>query len=91
MVLEHYNTKAPQLYVPKNPHSIIEGMPEDEGRAVISELWAHVNTQHNRYMAWSGENETMIWDAFGTTHTNPSIDATRRGRPGSSSSRARMN
>lgn len=72
MVLEHYNTKAPQLYVPKNPHSIIEGMPEDEGRGVISELWAHVNTQHNRYMAWSGENETMIWDAFGTTHTNPS-------------------
>lgn len=72
MVLEHYNTKAPQLYVPKNPHSIIEGMPEDEGRAVIAELWAHVNTQHNRYMAWSGENETMIWDAFGTSHTNPS-------------------
>lgn len=72
MVLEHYNTKAPQLYVPKNPHSVIEGMPEDEGRAVIAELWAHVNTQHNRYMAWSGENEAMIWDAFGTTHTNPS-------------------
>jgi hypothetical protein len=72
MVLEHYNTKAPQLYVPKNPHSLIEGMPEDEGRAVIAELWAHVNTQHNRYMAWSGENEAMIWDAFGTTHTNPS-------------------
>lgn len=72
MVLEHYNTKAPQLYVPKNPQSLIEGMPEDEGRAVIAELWAHVNTQHTRYMAWSGENETMIWDAFGTTHTNPS-------------------
>jgi hypothetical protein len=72
MVLEHYNTKAPQLYLPKNPHSLIEGMPEDEGRAVIAELWAHVNTQRNRYMAWSGENETMIWDAFGTTHTNPS-------------------
>jgi hypothetical protein len=72
MVLEHYNTEAPQLYVPKNPQSLIEGMPEDEGRAVIAELWAHVNTQHNRYMAWSGENEAMIWDAFGTTHTNPS-------------------
>ena len=72
MVLEHYNTKAPQLYVPKNPKSLIEGMPEDEGRAVIAELWAHVNTQHTRYMAWSGENEAMIWDAFGTTHTNPS-------------------
>lgn len=72
MVLEHYNTKAPQLYIPKNPQSLIEGMPEDEGRAVIAELWAHVNTQHNRYMAWSGTNETMIWDAFGTTHTNPS-------------------
>lgn len=72
MVLEHYNTKAPQLYLPKNPHSMIEGMPEDEGRAVIAELWAHVNTQHNRYMAWSGTNEAMIWDAFGTTHTNPS-------------------
>lgn len=72
MVLEHYNTKAPQLYIPKNPKSLIEGMPEDEGRAVIAELWAHVNVQRNRYMAWSGENETMIWDAFGTTHTNPS-------------------
>lgn len=72
MVLEHYNTKAPQLYLPKNPHSLIEGMPEDEGRAVIAELWAHVNTQRNRYMAWSGTNEAMIWDAFGTTHTNPS-------------------
>lgn len=72
MVLEHYNTKAPQLYIPKNPQSLIEGMPEDEGRAVIAELWAHVNVQRNRYMAWSGENEAMIWDAFGTTHTNPS-------------------
>jgi hypothetical protein len=72
MVLEHYNTKAPQIYLPKNPASRIEGMPDDEARAVIAELWAHVNTQHNRYMAWSGENEAMIWDAFGTTHTNPS-------------------
>lgn len=72
MVLEHYNTKAPQIYLPKNPQSRIEGMPDDEARAVIAELWAHVNTQRNRYMAWSGENEAMIWDAFGTTHTNPS-------------------
>lgn len=47
-------------------------MPEDEGRAVIAELWVHANTQHNFYMAWSGENEAMLWDAFGTTHANPS-------------------
>jgi hypothetical protein len=72
MLLAHYRTKTPQLYLPKNPQSLIEGMPEDEGRAVIAELWAHVNTQRNRYMAWSGPNEAMIWDAHGTTHTNPS-------------------
>ena len=72
MVLAHYRTQTPQLYLPKNPQSLIEGMPEDEGRAVIAELWAHVNTQRNRYMAWSGENQAMIWDAHGTTHTNPS-------------------
>lgn len=72
MLLAHYRTKEPLLYLPKNPHSLIEGMPQDEGRAIIADLWARVNTQRNRYMAWSGQNETMIWDAFGTTHTNPS-------------------
>lgn len=72
LVMEHFVDKTPQLYLPKNPHSVIEGLPEDESRDVLNQLWARVNTQRNRYMAYSGENQAMIWDAFGTSHTNPS-------------------
>jgi hypothetical protein len=72
LLLAHSRTAEPLLYLPKNPHSRIEGMPDDEAHDILTQLWAGVDTQRNRYMAWSGENQAMIWDAFGTTHTNPS-------------------
>lgn len=72
LAIAHARTGEPLLYLPKNPASLIEGMDEQEGRQILASLWARVNTQRNRYMGYSADNEALIWDGMGTTHTNPS-------------------
>lgn len=71
LVIKHPRTLEPLLYLPKNPASKIEGMDDKEGREILHELWAYVNTSPTRYASTIGHNESVIWDGLGTTHTNP--------------------
>jgi hypothetical protein len=71
LVIKHPRTGEPLLYLPKNLASKIEGLPEEEGRAVLHDLWAHVNTSKTRYASLIGHNNLVVWDGLGTTHTNP--------------------
>ncbi len=77
MLVKHFRTGEPLLHIPKNPASVIEGMDETEGKAILADLWARVNASRFRYFAVSGDNETIYWDNFGTLHTNPSYDRTK--------------
>ena len=71
LVIKHPRTREPLLYLPKNAMSQIEGMPVDEGRGVLHDLWAHVNTSKTRYTTTLDHNNLLVWDGLGTTHTNP--------------------
>jgi hypothetical protein len=71
LVIKHPRTGEPLLYLPKNLASKIDGLPDDEGRAVLHELWAHVNTSKTRYASLISHNNLVVWDGLGTTHTNP--------------------
>jgi hypothetical protein len=69
--IRHPRTGDPLLFLPRNPASIIEGLPADEGIAVLAELWAHVESAPVRYEVPAGHNQLLVWDGLGTTHTNP--------------------
>ncbi|MGD2134242.1 MAG: TauD/TfdA family dioxygenase [Maricaulaceae bacterium] len=69
--IKHPHTNEPLLYLPKNPDSRIEGLPVDEGQAILSELWERIYTSPARHTARATENTLFIWDGLGTTHTNP--------------------
>lgn len=71
LVIRHFRTGEPLLYLPKNPASKIDGMSDEEGRAVLDELWTFVNTSPVRYTTQVKHNELVIWDGLGTAHTNP--------------------
>lgn len=71
MAIKHFRTGEPLLYLPKNPTSKIEGLPDDEGRAILDELWARVNTSTTRMPVMMQHNELVVWDGMGTVHTNP--------------------
>jgi len=71
LVIKHHRTREPLLYLPKNPSSRIEGLPDDEGRGILHDLWAHVNTSKTRYASLIAHNNLVVWDGLGTVHTNP--------------------
>jgi alpha-ketoglutarate-dependent taurine dioxygenase len=78
--IRHPRTGEPLLYLPKNPASVIDGLPDDEGGAVLADLWARVESSPDSYRAHAGHNQLFVWDGLGTTHTNPSYprEAARR-------------
>jgi hypothetical protein len=71
LVIKHPRTREPLLYLPKNPSSTIEGLSEEEGRGVLHDLWAQVNTSKMRYASLIAHNNLVVWDGLGTVHTNP--------------------
>ncbi|CAA9262083.1 MAG: Alpha-ketoglutarate-dependent taurine dioxygenase [uncultured Acidimicrobiales bacterium] len=71
LVVAHWRTGEPVLYLPKHPDSTIEGLPEDEGRAVLADLWARAVASTARYEAEMRSNDLVIWDNLTTVHTNP--------------------
>jgi alpha-ketoglutarate-dependent taurine dioxygenase len=78
--IRHPRTGDPLLFLPRSPHSTIDGLPDDEGRAVLAELWDHVASSPARYEAHAGHNQLFVWDGLGTTHTNPSYPRERARR-----------
>jgi alpha-ketoglutarate-dependent taurine dioxygenase len=71
LVIKHFNTGEPLLYLPKNPASRIEGLSEGQGREVLAELWEFVERSPARYEVQVCANELVVWDGLGTMHTNP--------------------
>jgi Taurine catabolism dioxygenase TauD, TfdA family len=69
--IKHPRTGEPVLYLPKNPASVIEGLPDDEGIPILHDLWSRVNTSPAHYTARAAHNQMFVWDGLGTTHTNP--------------------
>ncbi len=71
LVVDHWRTGTPVLYLPKHPHSTIDGLPEDEGRAVLAHLWAHTAACSARFEAVLHSGEVVVWDNIRAVHTNP--------------------
>jgi alpha-ketoglutarate-dependent taurine dioxygenase len=69
--IRHPRTGEPLLFLPRSPASVIEGLPDDEGVAILDELWARVEASPASYAAHAGHNQLFVWDGLGTTHTNP--------------------
>jgi hypothetical protein len=69
--IRHPRTGEPLLYLPRSPASVIEGLPAEEGREILADLWARVESSPVRYRAHAGHNQLFVWDGLGTTHTNP--------------------
>jgi hypothetical protein len=69
LVVRHPRTGAPVLRPPASPLSAIEGLPEDEGRAILAAIWARAEaTAHHVTLA---EGEMLVWEGVGAAHTNP--------------------
>jgi hypothetical protein len=77
LVIAHPRTREPLLYLPKNPASTIAGLPDDEGRRVLQELWDFVSRDAPRFESRIQHNQLVIWDGLGTVHTNPSYPRDR--------------
>jgi hypothetical protein len=71
--IEHPRTGDALLYLPRSPASVIDGLPDGEGAAILHELWEHVERLPARYEAYAASNQLFLWDGLGTTHTNPAF------------------
>lgn len=80
IVVRHPRTGAPVLRPPKSPMSLIEGMPEDEGRAILAELWARAEASPHAYEAVIGPGEMVVWEGLQAAHTNPAFPRARARR-----------
>jgi hypothetical protein len=73
LVVRHPRTGVPVLRPPKSPHSTIEGLSDDEGRAILAELWALAAASPHAYEAVIGPGEMVIWEGTQAAHTNPAF------------------
>lgn len=71
LAVRHWRTGDPILLLPKHPMSTIEGLPDDDGRELIAELWRLAHAAPARYAQVMETNDVVIWDNLATTHTNP--------------------
>lgn len=71
MVVRHPRTGVAVLRPPKSPHSTIEGLPDDEGRAILAEIWSLAAASPHAYEAVIGPGEMVIWEGTRAAHTNP--------------------
>jgi alpha-ketoglutarate-dependent taurine dioxygenase len=71
--IRHPRSGEALLFLPRSPASVVEGLPDDDGREVLAALWHHTATVAERYEALAGHNQLFAWDGLGVTHTNPPI------------------
>lgn len=74
LVLAHWRTGEPLLFLPKHPDSLVEGLGDSEGRDVLHDLWDRAQRSDRRYLSPMRSNDLVIWDNIGVTHTNPAYE-----------------
>lgn len=76
----HPRSGAPFLLLANKRDGKLDGLPEDEGRALHADLWARTETSTARYERVMRPNEIYVWDNLACVHDNPAFPrtATRR-------------
>lgn len=73
LVIAHPKTGEPVLRPPRSAESGIEGLPLDEGRAVLADLWALIEASPHAFEAMLTPGTMLIWEGVAASHTNPSF------------------
>jgi alpha-ketoglutarate-dependent taurine dioxygenase len=73
LAIRHPKTGETVLRPPKSPHSAIEGLPLDEGRAILAEVWSRVAASPHRYEALPRPGDIILWEGVALAHTNPAF------------------
>jgi taurine dioxygenase len=69
LVRTHYGTKRKALYAVSGSSFEIEGMPRDEGVALLDELKAHALQDKYRYSHAYEVGDVVLWDDLATLHS----------------------
>jgi len=77
---KHPRTVTPILLLSNKRDSKLEGLPEDEGRALHAELWRIVETFGVRYESVMASNEIYVWDNIACVHDNPAFPRSQERR-----------
>ncbi|HEY9217565.1 MAG TPA: hypothetical protein VIO94_05900, partial [Phenylobacterium sp.] len=59
------------LRPPRSPQSCIEGLPVDEGRDVLRQIWALAQTTPHAVEVRLDPGVLVIWEGIAASHTNP--------------------
>ena len=75
----HPRSGAPFLLLANKRDGKLDGLPDDEGRALHAALWARVEASPARYARVMRPNEIYVWDNLACVHDNPAFprNATR--------------
>jgi hypothetical protein len=73
LVIAHPKTGEPVLRPPRSSESGVEGLPLDEAREVLADLWARVDASPHAFEARLTPGTMLIWEGVATTHTNPAF------------------
>jgi hypothetical protein len=76
LVIAHPKTGEPVLRPPKSPQSLVDGLSETEGRAVIAELWARTEACAAAFECLVAGPSMVIWEGVAAAHTNPGFART---------------
>lgn len=68
LILEHPLTKKPCLYVNAGFTKKILGMAEEESKALLESLYAHITSESLVYRHEWQEGDLLMWDNYSTQH-----------------------
>jgi taurine dioxygenase len=69
LVRTHYGTGRKALYAVSGSSFGIEGMPPDEGVALLDELKAHALQDKYRFSYFYDVGDVVLWDDLATLHS----------------------
>jgi taurine dioxygenase len=69
LVRTHYGTGRKALYAVSGSSFEIEGMPPDEGRALLDEIKAHALQDKYRFGYFYDVGDVVLWDDLATLHS----------------------
>lgn len=73
LVIRHPKSGVAVLRPPRNPQSMLEGLPDNEGRAVIAELWARTGASPHHCDLMLEAGTMVVWEGVRAAHTNPAF------------------